>query len=353
MSQRVGPSENFPEYVCELLLPQTTQRITLDGRPLATLPGDVQRVAVIGDTGCRIRFSMAQACNDPDAWPLQKVVAAVAARKPDLVIHVGDYLYRFGPCPPPTDCEGSPHGDKFEAWVADWIDPAQQLFSHVPFVFVRGNHENCGRGGKGWFRYFASGARPPECPAVTSPWKVSAGGLDLIVFDASDGRAPESSPKYLPTYRRMADAMFSGLTRETWFLTHRPIWADLVAFGDMIDGDDTQRAAFGKAFPEQISLVLSGHIHAFQAIDMVDGPVQGISGNSGTRLDPMPDSRLENIEIAGSRARTVINDHGFGFLLLTRMEQGGWQMDAMDENGTPRRRCALKGRELICEAKIP
>ena len=353
MSQRVGPSEHFPEYVCELYLPQPTERIELNSRPLATVPAEVRRIAVVGDTGCRISRAIAQSCNDPDDWPLRKVMAAVAEQEPDLVIHVGDYLYRSGPCPPPADCEGTPYGDRFATWVADWLDPAQQVLSHVPVVLVRGNHENCGRGGKGWFRYFGPGRFPEACTAVTAPWKASVGGLDLIVFDSSDGRAPESSPKLLPTYRRMAEAMLSGLSGETWFLTHRPLWVDLVAFGDMIDGDDTQRHAFGGAFPDEVSLILSGHIHAFQAIDLANGPVQGISGNSGTRLDPMPDSRLENIEIAGSLARTVINDHGFGFLLLTRSDQGGWQMDAMDENGKPRRRCKLDGRELSCETKTP
>ncbi|MEM8743695.1 MAG: metallophosphoesterase [Pseudomonadota bacterium] len=348
MARRVGPIEDFPEYVCELELPQTTTSIALNGRPLPTFPAKVERIAVIGDTGCRIRFNAAQACNDPDAWPLRKIIEAVAQQKPDLVIHVGDFVYRSMACPPPVECEGSPYGDKLETWVEDWIDPAQQIFSNVPVVLVRGNHENCGRGGRGWFRYFASGPYPRECAVLTEPWKITLDGFDMIVFDASDGRAPASSPEHLLSYRRMAEDMFSGVTRETWFLTHRPLWVDLVAFGNVIDGDDTQRAAFGAEFPEQVSLILSGHIHAFQAIDMANGPVQGIAGNSGARLDPMPDSHLENIDIAGSPASTVINDHGFGFLLLTRSGQGNWQMDAMDENGKPRRHCRLEGRSLTC-----
>ena len=351
MTRRVGPSEDFPEHVCELLLPQTTGNITLDGRPLPPLPAQVQRIAVIGDTGCRIRRAIAQSCNDPDAWPLRKIMAAVAAQKPDLVIHVGDYVYRSMPCPPPADCEGTSYGDRFQTWVEDWIDPAQQALSGAPVVFVRGNHENCGRGGKGWFRYFANGAFPAECPALTEPWKASVGGLDLIVFDASDGRAPESARAHFRKYRNMAEAMFARLSQQTWFLTHRPLWVDLVAFGNPIDGDDTQREAFAAMIPDEIKLIASGHIHAFQAIDLENGPVQVISGNSGTWLDPMPNGRLENIEIAGSRARTVINDHGFGFVLMSRQEGGGWQMDAMDENGKPRRRCRLQDRALDCDTQ--
>jgi hypothetical protein len=231
------------------------------------------------------------------------------------------------------------------------LDPAKTLFPHAPFIFLRGNHEICGRGDKGWFRYFAPRPVPADCPAVTQPWTASVNDLDLVVFDASAGSAPESSPALLPVYRRMAEKVFANVNRETWFLTHRPLWANMHAFGELIDGDDTQRAAFGAAMPELLSLVLSGHIHAFQAIDLAHGPVQFISGNSGTLLDPMPTGMVKNIPVAGSLAGTVVNDGGFGFLMLTREETGGCWMDEIDVNGGLQRRCRLTGRALLCDAR--
>lgn len=39
-----------------------------------------------------------QACNDPDAYPFASVAAHAAAWRPDLIIYVGDYLYRENPC---------------------------------------------------------------------------------------------------------------------------------------------------------------------------------------------------------------------------------------------------------------
>ena len=351
MKRRAEPEENFLEVVCEQRVPQTTKEISLDGRRLPTLNPDVRRIVVIGDTGCRIRGGRVQGCNHPVAWPLRTIMAEIAAKSPDLIIHAGDYLYRSMPCPIPEKCYGSPYGDNFRAWSADWLGPGQRLFSSVPFIFVRGNHENCGRGDKGWFRYFAPRAVPTGCPAVTDPWKGSINGLDLIIFDASAGRAPESTPTLLPVYRRMAENMFASVNRETWLLTHRPLWVNMHAFGELIDGDDTQRAAFGTDMPELLSLVLSGHIHAFQAIDLATGPVQAISGNSGTLLDPMPTGTEKNLEVAKSLAKTVINDSGFGFLMLTRIETGGWWMDAIDVNGKSQRRCRLEGRTLSCNAQ--
>ncbi len=348
MNKRAVQAEHFPEIVCEHRA-QTLRQITLEDKALPTLNRDVQRIVVIGDTGCRIRRGKVQACNDPVAWPLKSIAAEIAARSPDLVIHVGDYLYRSTACPEPEKCDGSPFGDSFQAWSADWLDPAERLFSLAPFIFLRGNHESCGRGDKGWFRYFAPRFVPADCPAVTEPWIASVNGLDLIAFDASAGPAPVSSPELLPVYGRMARDMFANISRETWFLTHRPLWVNMHAFGELVDGDDTQRAAFSAAMPKLLNLVLSGHIHAFQAIDLVNGPVQWISGNGGTLLDPMPTGMVNNLEVAGSLASTVVNDSGFGFLMLTREVTGGWWMDEIDANGKLRLRCRLKGRALSCD----
>ena len=351
MRRRAGAEDGFPGQVCEQRLNHPVGELVLDGAALPTLKQTIRRIAVIGDTGCRIRGSRAQACNDPDAWPLDTIMAEIAARKPDLVIHVGDYHYRSSPCPPGVDCAGSPYGDNFETWVADWLGPAQKLMAQVPFVFVRGNHENCGRGAKGWFRYFAAGPVPADCPAVTDPWKVLTDGLDLVIFDASAGRAPESPREYLSDYKRLADDMFANMRHETLFLTHRPLWVNMFAFGELIDGDDTQREAFGAAIPDTVSLILSGHIHAFQALDLADGPVQVITGNSGTRLDPMPTGEKRDFNVAGRLMRQIVNDSGFGFLMLTRVNDSAWQMDALDTKGSLKRRCQVTDRRMSCGAQ--
>jgi hypothetical protein len=62
-----------------------------------------------------------QDCNDPSQWPFGAVSSAAAVSKPDLVIHVGDYLYRESSCPAgDRGCTGSPFGDDWAAWKADF-----------------------------------------------------------------------------------------------------------------------------------------------------------------------------------------------------------------------------------------
>ena len=349
MTIRALPNAQFPNLVCEKRVPSSTSSLSLDGKPLAVLRSNVTKIAVVGDTGCRIRGQRAQACNNTDAWPLNKIATAIAAQDPGLVIHVGDYIYRGSPCPPTADCLGSPYGDKMQTWAADWLTPAQHLLSQVPFVFVRGNHEGCGRNGEGWFRYLAAGPVPVKCLAASAPWKALLANLNLIVFDASDGRAPESSRKRLPEYRNMADQVFKDLKLETWFLTHRPLWAHMRAFGEVIDGDDTQREAFGQTMPEAVNLVLSGHLHAFQALDIAHGPTQVISGNGGTLLDPMPTDVKYDFEVAGSRVKQAVNDGSFGFLMLTKTGVDAWRMEALDANSQKKFQCEITGRQMACK----
>ena len=68
------------------------------GRPMPVVPAIVRRVVVLGDTGCRIQNRTVQDCNNPAAWPFRIIAERAAARRPDLVIHVGDYYYRESAC---------------------------------------------------------------------------------------------------------------------------------------------------------------------------------------------------------------------------------------------------------------
>ena len=92
--QRGAADGEFAITVCIADVPLGTAALTIDGKPLATLPPQVNRIVVFGDTGCRIEGKALQDCNDPKRWPFPVIAKEAAARKPDLVIHVGDYYYR-------------------------------------------------------------------------------------------------------------------------------------------------------------------------------------------------------------------------------------------------------------------
>ena len=43
-------------------------------------------------------FGMYQECRNPSLWPFKRVSDTTAHIEVDLIVHVGDYIYREGPC---------------------------------------------------------------------------------------------------------------------------------------------------------------------------------------------------------------------------------------------------------------
>jgi hypothetical protein len=155
----------FAVASCEIDVPATTGQVEVGGQPVAMPKATVQRIVLLGDTGCRIKISAngqgdpLQDCSSADAWPWARIARAAAREKPDLVIHVGDYHYREY-CDDPLRCtplreRGVVVSYGWVGWQADFFVPAAPLLAQAPWVFVRGNHENCDRGGEGWMRFLS------------------------------------------------------------------------------------------------------------------------------------------------------------------------------------------------------
>ena len=334
--------------------------------PIAVLPVPVtnpQRILVLGDTGCRIKGSALQACNDAARWPFPQLAAAAAKLKPDLVIHVGDYLYRESACPPGNQgCAGSPWGDNWITWQADFYEPAAPLLAAAPIVLARGNHEDCNRAGLGWLRLQGpsafDGSCIPHLPLVT----VDLGNLRLAVMDdatADDVQLKrEESPAYAAELTDMAT-----LPAPVWFVHHRPIWAAITGPLGIPIGGNLQLIDATRIAPQHnepliaptVELMLSGHIHTFEAINYTKGvPPQIVAGNGGDNLEVTP-TNLRGAQFLGHSGVTVadgLSVGGFGFLLITRAE-GGWTIDLYDSAGTKTRTCrftAGKPGRLDCPA---
>jgi len=314
---------------------------------------DVERILVLGDTGCRIKDTLVQACNDPAQWPLPALAAAAAKLRPDLVIHVGDYLYRETPCPDGNQgCAGSPHGDNWPAWDADFFDPAAPLLRAAPWVIVRGNHEDCARSAPGFMRLLGPLAFDAHCPDHLAAYDVPLAGLNLVVMD--NASAPDTSvdPSVLPTYSAELGAL-ADKPSPSWLVMHRPIWAAIKGpLGLPVGGNQTLIAALGaKPVPKPVELMLAGHIHAFEALNYKSGsPPTLLAGHGGDLLDSPP------ADLKGTvfqRGDMVVKDGlslpGFGFLLMTRAG-AGWDIDLFDAKGAFQRKCTFAGGRIDCPA---
>jgi len=324
--------------------------------PLALPAPEPHRIIVFGDTGCRIKGKDLQDCADPKEWPFPRIAARAAKFKPDLVIHVGDYLYRENACPPGfAGCADTPYGDNWPTWDADFFTPAKPLLAAAPWVFVRGNHEDCERAGLGWLRLLGPlpfDASAP-CAAHLAPFSVPMGALNLVVMD--DANAPDTAvaSDMVPIYRSEI-ASLTTAEAPSWLLLHRPIWgATTGPMGLPVGGSQTMIAAAGTSgIPSPVELMLAGHIHTFEVMNFDRKnhvPPQLIAGFGGDTLDPTP-SVLKGTVFQG-KSGVVVKDGlslpGFGFLLMTK-DADGWTIDVHDVRGKIERTCLLRSGRVEC-----
>jgi predicted phosphodiesterase len=313
-----------------------------------------ERILVLGDTGCRIKGSALQACNDPRQWPFPVLAAAAARLKPDLIVHLGDYLYRENACPAGNaGCAGTPFGDNWPTWNADFFAPAAPLLSVASVVFVRGNHEDCQRAGPGWTRLLASAPFDPAniCADHTSPYSVPLKAMTLVVMD--NANAPDTSvdASAVPVYRQELTALGSQ-TSPVWALMHRPIWAAVRGpLGVPAGGNATIIEAAGTGgIPRPVELLIAGHIHTFEAINYAGRvPPQILAGGGGDLLDKTPED-LKGTIYQGSSGVSVkdgLSINGFSYLLMTKAPRG-WDIQLYDQDGAPVRKCVFAGGRVDC-----
>lgn len=368
MSVRLNPdAARFPVTVCEAVAPLGSA-VMLAGNDLPTVAGydagDL-RVTVFGDSGCK--GSPRQDC--ATQWPFAGIAEHAAATTPDLVIQVGDLDYLGTPR---TDAQGDTsydgciqpdgavtslaHLSDWSTWRDDVFTPAKPLFDAAPWVVARGNHALCSRGGQGWFYLFDPHSTlldpyhaAPRCDApivTTDPYPLRVGELSMIVIDNSNGCDNKDwqgqagwdyqTRLFAPVIDRVAQ-LARELPGPVWVVTHRPFWAavrfedDGELFGGSLAWQLALRASLGGALPDNVALVVSGHVHDFEAL-VFDGarPPQLIAGMGGVSLDKNYISRPVDVEVDGLSATGWITatpdaQHSFGYLDITLQDAANWR----------------------------
>ena len=357
MQVRAGPDAAFPTNLCQLDIPVGTKRASLGLQTLPLPHGPPQRILIFGDTGCRLKGLAIQDCNDPKAWPFPLVVRRALERKPDLVIHVGDYYYRETPCPEGhAGCAGSPYGDAWATWKAEFFDPARPLLNAAPWVFVRGNHESCTRGGKGWFRQLDAGPRPLACPAMSAPFRVALGDLNLYVLDSADAEDRGTPSEAVAAVSAQFNAIKGELAQAPgWIVTHRPIWAltPIARVGPVgpfeLSLNATEDAAVKDKDLAGAQMIVSGHIHHFAAYDFYGRRpsqlVAGTGGDIGEDADT-PAIREGDVQIDNLSAHRITFER-YGYLLLDRAGDD-WVGAFWDLKDRVVAACRLHQRRLSC-----
>lgn len=382
MKMRARPNPDFDILVCELPVPPGTGKIEVAGRELRPVSQNPRRIAVVGDTGCRMKAGSAldmgfQNCGDPDDWEFAKVAQRVAEWQPDLIIYLGDYIYREQECPESCgNCRGSPFnspGTRMDTWDVEFFEPATPMLEAAPLVFVRGDHEQCERAGRGYFRFLDPfGMR--TCTDFSAPYTLDFDGLQLVVMDTVQAEDTSLSPDVvIDRYAQHFERAGELATGHTWLISHRPIWAlrpaaapDSTTQKDECENQTiprrlvvqhmnvTVRKALASSrlagrLPPVVDLVLTAHIHVGEVLSFTGGrPPQMVVGISGTKLLPAVTEGLvgQVIDSEMITHATMISVHGFfGF---QPRQAGGWAVEVFDAGGGSVSRCRVNDKDARC-----
>jgi hypothetical protein len=286
MTPRDNPY-HFPVQVCEAVIGFDRELvIAMDGGtlPLPAVRRDPRRIAVFGDTGCKLGAAADGACPaGSPAEPFARLASAAAAARPDLVIHLGDYNYRGTPSKvlfterdgasakqvgqwvydagDGTDesercvqvagsgfysqsAPGSAVPDTWQAWNDDLFSAAAELLAAAPWAVARGNHELCSKAGLGWFYFLDPHSDlvpgddqlscPPPDPAkapidnvvLTPPYALDLGSLTLLMVDSANACDSFTEESFTAAYRRQLTEVgrLAPAAGRTWWVSHRPLW---------------------------------------------------------------------------------------------------------------------------------
>jgi hypothetical protein len=354
MAIRATPTPDHNDTVCTFKVDEGSKNITLGALKLPVPTHHPKQILIVGDTGCRVSSShgLFQACNNTSEWPFARLAKSAAAMAPDLIIYTGDYIYREAACPEGNNgCAGTPYGDNQATWIADWLTPAKPLHQAAPFIFTRGNHETCSRAGLGWFRYLDAGFFDGQCHLNSNPWIADIGNRDVAVMDTANLNDENGNPL---TDRFAAELLDIGyaMNKNSWLMTHRPFWG---YGGDDDTGELTvqtdilQQAVADVGLPDQISLLISAHIHLAQLLgfESNDRPPQLVIGNGGTQLvsEVEPISEIDGVDI---KTQMVLNQ--FGYAIINNIGNKFSKIVFFDQDGHDLESCRLSKNTISCGA---
>ncbi|MCU7880213.1 MAG: metallophosphoesterase [Candidatus Thiodiazotropha sp. (ex Lucinoma aequizonata)] len=327
-SQSVTVSFNSENNL--LNLPDISDAVTLDS------------FVIIGDTGCRGNIS--QSCASKKLWPFANLLGNIKKKlkdgSPTVILHVGDYRYSnpyIDGRKLKANIAGKPdywatsagngkpaHG----GWKSEVIEPLSVLSSQGPWIFLRGNHEQCYSSrdygisretGEAYLYFFGYeddklGDGDIRCTdkdfldPYAIDFKHKSGKMRLIVMDlihkTQDGNNKGYVKEQLADFTNQFNSIEQMITDQgpsVTLLTHHiptfslknggkskksqfnanHITTDALKRSNLVTGDE--------AFVH-IPLIFSGHAHNFQLVqpdkngDLPNRPVQYVIGNSGVNL---------------------------------------------------------------------
>jgi len=190
----------------------------------------------------------------------------------------------------------------------------------------------------------------PDNLIGSAPQSYQLTAADTLLVADSAADPSDSSPDaariafYAATFRR-AQALAAGATGDTWFVTHRPPYANT--------NQTRARLQLHWNFAP-FDAVLAGHVHDFEAINLTGFPPLVVNGESGDDLDDagttakyigLQTNAGKPVYTFGTPARYGSKQYGFAVYTKTA---AGWAISLRDADGIERRTCVLTKGSVAC-----
>ena len=128
--------------------------------------------------------------------------------------------------------------------------------------------------------------------------------------------------------------------KDAWLLTHRPPWGiiNCQKHNDnkplIIMNEHANLQSFLEPFPDSLTTIFSGHIHAFQAIRLAQNAIQlFVIGNSGVNLEKdRPPEILKNTRLEDKKIDYAVSliESGYG---IAKYACQKWSLQAKNKKG--------------------
>lgn len=329
---------------------------------------DIKKIIFVGDTGCRLKESKYgdsyQDCRNGKDWLYGSLMEKVAAEKPDLIIHVGDYHYREN-CSEGKVCRNYTDviGYGWRAWEEDFFIPSQKGFAVAPWVFLRGNHEDCKRAFAG-YKLISEQTWDANCVPYEKTEYIQIGNLLLVDIDTASisdkPETPENEAFWEQQFKDIEKHLAASNAKQVWLITHKPVTGLLDDGQGGLDSTNInlQKAYLKSGLKDKIEFMIAGHVHNAQLLQAENFPKQIVVGNSGTALDEAKDlmnrDKIVNHTIGGLKIKDFFSDtktgHSFGYVTMTKSADGvNWEMSFKDLDG----QTTFTSLKTATPAKVP
>lgn len=204
-----------------------------------------------------------------------RIAEAIAHKRPDIVLHVGDVV---------------PRGRDYEDWGKHFFEPAKNLLKNTPFYIAIGNHEENAQ----WFYDFVSYPEPKNY------YSFDYGNAHFTIIDSNKIVQEDIATSDLrpggPQYEWLEKDLKSSHSEWKFVFFHHSPYSSMPGY-PMVGIEAMKIISLFERY--DVDIVFSGHVHNYERTyplknnkaDLKNGIIYIVTGGGGAPLYSLKEKR--------------------------------------------------------------